>query len=125
MTVNLNFAKVLSLHSRALQCYLALSVSASRMLLTAAEVGSTAACLLAMPAPDPGCGAAASCGRAIAAPRGMKAVTSWGAGRGLAAPGSGGTSRQKARGRMMTGGGPWLGSGEVRDPDDDLLTSWG
>ena len=95
------------------------------MLLTAAEVGSTAACLLARPAPDPGCGAAASCGRAIAAPRGTKAVTSWGAGRGLAALGSGGTSRQKARGRMMTGGGPWLGSGEVRDPEDDLLTSWG
>ena len=25
----------------------------------------------------------------------------------------------------MTGGGPWLGSGEVRDPKDDILTSWG
>ena len=76
------------------------------MLIIVAEVAS---CILARL--DQGCG--------------MKAVTSWGAGRGLAALGSGGSSRQKARGRMMTGGGLWLGSGEVRDPEDDLLTSWG
>ena len=92
------------------------------MLITVAEVGS---CLLARPDPTPGCGAAASCSRDIPDLRGMKTVASLGAARGLAALESGGTSRQKARGRMMTGGGSWLGSGEVRDPEADLLSSWG
>ena len=79
---------------------MALGVSASMMLIIVAEVAS---CILARLDPTLG----------------------WVGARGLAVLGSGGSSRQKARGRMMTGGGLWLGSGEVRDPEDDLLTSWG